>query len=255
MTEHTPDSLAQRTDALRAGADPGSDPLEQAAARLLNAPAPALSPDAYARIQARVMATRPTPPLLRPLPAGVALAGVVALLVVIGIISARPSDIPATPPAPSPVHTLTIPAATISPSPTATPSATPAPSYIVIEGEVQAINGNVVTVYGVDVTLPADHPLLSVLRVGDVVRVEGHIPDDSMTLTLTADDVQVVTDDDSLANSPDGGAVWRDDGSCANPPPDWAPAVGWRRRCQPGTAPPNADPPGRGNGDGDDDDD
>jgi hypothetical protein len=27
------------------------------------------------------------------------------------------------------------------------------------------------------------------------------------------------------------GQVWRDDGGCLNPPPDWAVARGWRRRC------------------------
>jgi hypothetical protein len=26
--------------------------------------------------------------------------------------------------------------------------------------------------------------------------------------------------------------VFRDDENCSNPPPDWAPAHGWRRRCE-----------------------
>jgi hypothetical protein len=25
--------------------------------------------------------------------------------------------------------------------------------------------------------------------------------------------------------------VWRDDNECGNPPPPWAPAHGWRRKC------------------------
>jgi hypothetical protein len=28
------------------------------------------------------------------------------------------------------------------------------------------------------------------------------------------------------------GQVWRDEGNCDNPPPSWAPAHGWRLRCE-----------------------
>ena len=30
------------------------------------------------------------------------------------------------------------------------------------------------------------------------------------------------------------GEAWRDRGNCSNPPPPWAPAHGWRRRCEGG---------------------
>jgi hypothetical protein len=49
----------------------------------------------------------------------------------------------------------------------------------------------------------------------------------------------------------DSGEVWRDDGSCNNPPPPWAPANGWRRRCESG----NGNGNGSGGGGDDDDDD
>ncbi|NWF70225.1 MAG: hypothetical protein HXY40_14155, partial [Chloroflexi bacterium] len=56
-------------------------------------------------------------------------------------------------------------------------------------------------------------------------------------------------DHDDQSGGGTTGEVWRDDGSCNNPPPDWAPAVGWRQRCQgQGTPPGHTDNPGRGMG-------
>lgn len=41
--------------------------------------------------------------------------------------------------------------------------------------------------------------------------------------------------EDTLADTPNANSVtasaWYDDGTCNNPPPEWAPASGWRRRC------------------------
>jgi hypothetical protein len=42
--------------------------------------------------------------------------------------------------------------------------------------------------------------------------------------------------------NPQSGEVWRDKGNCQNPPPDWAPANGWRRRCGENTGNDNHEP-------------
>ncbi|NWF70231.1 MAG: hypothetical protein HXY40_14185 [Chloroflexi bacterium] len=126
---------------------------------------------------------------------------------------------------------------------------------IVIEGPVQAININIITIYDIDIEVEADDPLLLVIQVGDIVRVEGTFSTDGdfdltgtvviMAITIVIVDVDVVIVDD--------GTVWRDDGSCANPPPPWAPANGWRRRCE-GAGGGGDDGMGMGMGDDDDDD-
>jgi hypothetical protein len=110
---------------------------------------------------------------------------------------------------------------------------------IIIEGPVQAININIITIYNINIQMRADDPLLTVIRIGDIIRVEGEIPDDDdggdiiiigspiiiIAITVIIVDVDVVIVD---------GAIWRDYGDCGNPPPPWAPANGWRRRCEGG---------------------
>jgi hypothetical protein len=105
------------------------------------------------------------------------------------------------------------------------------PVSLVLEGPVEAINGNVVTVYGVEVEFPPDAPILSVLQVGDRVRVEGG------TVSSTIVAVNTTVENADVAVNSQSGAVWRDTGDCRKPPPDWAPANGWRRRCQGATKP------------------
>jgi hypothetical protein len=113
-------------------------------------------------------------------------------------------------------------------------------------GPVEAINGNVITVYGLEVVMDADDPLLAVIVVGDVIRVEG----DFDGAAIDASDVVVVGADGAAVEvySNEAGEVWRDDGTCNNAPPDWAPANGWRRRCQGGDG--SVEPGSRGQGNG-----
>jgi hypothetical protein len=132
---------------------------------------------------------------------------------------------------------------------------------ITIEGEVISIDGNVIVVADRTVVLRPDDPLLAVLEVGDVVRVEGTEDEGGL---LTAMFILIVDTDVYVGDGPDD--IYRDDGNCGNPPPPWAPAHGWRRKCQltevtPGILPPglrdrkkdkdkNKDKDGRGNGNG-----
>lgn len=147
--------------------------------------------------------------------------------------------------------------------PEATPEATTEPGddddddfdgiIIIIEGPVRAIQANIIVIYQFNIVLQPDDPNLTVIRIGDVIRVEGALSrgddddDDSLqinvdgtiniviiSINITFINVQVFINTD--------GRTYRNDNNCNNPPPDWAPAIGWRRRCQTG-------------GDSDDDDD
>jgi hypothetical protein len=98
----------------------------------------------------------------------------------------------------------------------------------IIEGPVDAIDGNQITIYNFDITLNAEDPRLGIIQLGDIMRVEG-LASGAVVVVLAFDftNVEVFVLDD---------IVWRDTGDCSNPPPSWAMAEGWRIRCE-GTAP------------------
>lgn len=122
---------------------------------------------------------------------------------------------------------------------------------IVIEGPVQNINVNIITIYDIDIVINPEDPILTVIQIGDVIRVEGDMVDQGTTIVIIAVTV-IFVDIDVVVN--DDGNVWRDDGSCNNGPPDWAPANGWRRRCE-GGGNGNGNGRGKDKNKGDDDDD
>lgn len=134
------------------------------------------------------------------------------------------------------------PEATETPEPETTPEAGQTPIIIVIEGPVQEINVNIITIFDIDIELEIDDPVLTVIQVGDVIRVEGELFDRGTTIIIVAVTI-VFVEIDIVIND---GIIWRDPGDCSNPPPPWAPADGWRRRCEGG---------GSGGGGGNDDDD
>lgn len=137
---------------------------------------------------------------------------------------------------PTPIATIVgTPQATLTPVPTVevTPESTAqpgAPVIIVIEGPVQAINVNIITIYNINIQLTDNDPNLKIIQVGDVVRIEGTPQTNTGTGTIVIVAITVVVVNVEVDTST--GQVWRDDKSCANPPPPWAPANGWRRRCQ-----------------------
>lgn len=127
------------------------------------------------------------------------------------------------------------------------------PVTIVIEGPVQNININVITIYNINIEIDINDPILTVIQIGDIVRVEGSKrtgdDDDDNDNRIIIVAVTVVIINIDVYISDDHTIVWRDNNNCGNPPPPWAPAHGWRRRCE-----------GRGGniiiiGDDDDDDD
>ncbi len=158
-----------------------------------------------------------------------------------------PTATPSATPTAAPTNTATSAASstwTLTAMPTLTETPTAEGVTGVIEGPVDAINGNTITIYGMDITIEPDDPLLAVIQVGDAIRVEG---DFTAGGAIGAANVTVVeTEPDVFVN--DEGEQWRDDGTCDNPPPDWAPAHGWRQRCAGGDA--NVPPGSRGMGNG-----
>src|SRR5690606_37992414 len=76
--------------------------------------------------------------------------------------------------------------ATVTPEPSATPAPTELPSAtptetpvlvakLTIEGQVDAITEQQLTISGFEITLAEDHPLLEYVRVGDYLRLSGEI--------------------------------------------------------------------------------
>lgn len=159
------------------------------------------------------------------------------------------------------------PEATASVTPEATPEATANPGdddddiIIVIEGPVEAINVNIIIIYGIEIEISIDDPALTIIQIGDLVRIEGVLQggdddddDDGGTqIIIVAITIVIINVDINI----DTGEAWRDDGSCANGPPPWAPANGWRRRCEQGGGGNSGGGgnPGGGRGNDDDDDD
>ena len=125
------------------------------------------------------------------------------------------------------------------------PPPTALPVTMIVEGPVQVINSNIITIYDINITINAGDPLLAQIQVGDFVRVEGDVIND-VNSTVVGVNVFVAEPDVIVGNNND--IVWQDDGNCGNPPPPWAPAHGWRTRCEGAPRPGNS-----GNNDRDDD--
>ncbi len=229
--------------------------------RLRRAPQPTLPPESVAAIRLRLLDALDLPPAappgLPPLLLPIVVVIIIAAIIITLIIS-RPPETPSlaetiAPPSSTPVPSLTptqtataslTPTFTVTPSPTVAPTVTLG-AVVVIEGPVERIDEDIIVIYGIEVLLPGDNPWSGVIEVGDIVRVEGD-PDAGdviVVISITVVNVEVEV-------NPQTGEGWRDDGSCSNPPPDWAPANGWRRRCQGGENPGNSGNPGNGNGNG-----
>lgn len=127
-----------------------------------------------------------------------------------------------------------------TPEPEVTPEVTPSPDddgdlIIVIEGPVQQVNINVVVIYGFEIELDDDDPRLPTIQIGDILRIEGNWSGTVVVaVTMVFVNIEVYVFE---------GQVWRDSNRCGNPPPPWAPAHGWRSRCEGGN-----DGSGRGRG-------
>jgi len=251
--------------------------------RLANAPQPSLNPAAFEMIRARMLDAMDAPQLDssprlpgRPTPINIPLIAALAAVLIVGVgiillvanppnqpttitpLTAVPTAIPTFTPIPPTSTLLPEIVATVVPSPTViqivtddpaeptsevtviSPSTATLEPVIIVEGPVEAIEENIVTIYGIDIVLNPDDPLLAVIQVGDVLYIEAdYAEDETQIVAVTAEPVG-----DEVEVNPETGESWRDNGNCDNPPPPWAPANGWRRRCE--AAPADANPPGQG---------
>jgi hypothetical protein len=65
------------------------------------------------------------------------------------------------------------PEATEAPQPEATSTPIPPENVIIIEGPVENINVNIISIYNISITVAPDNPVLNLVRIGDIIRVEG----------------------------------------------------------------------------------
>lgn len=148
----------------------------------------------------------------------------------------------------SPTTTVTATAtATMTALPTAEQSM---PVVTVIEGPVSNIQGNMITIYDQDIQLALDDPRLSVMQLGDVLRVETS-QDSQSIVALDITFVNVIV----VVNA--SGQIWRGD-DCSNPPPEWVDVDtnSWFIQCNVGNSNNNSTNSSNDNdNDSDDDDD
>lgn len=276
-------------------------PSEQALIeRLRKAPQVELSSEALTAIHSRMIDAFENPPIPTPSPFSIPSSVLIAFLIVgalttIGLLFAlsRPAQVvtPTVPVTQTPAPVTLTPTATQTPTntpqatPTALPSASITPRHIptsvptattkarmIIEGPIDQITDNVVTIYGIPIQIEPANPLLPGLSIGDIIRVEGDLQTANGVTIIIAVVITMPPDknptpgintniDTDINTNPSTGEVWQDNGNCDNPPPDWAPANGWRARCQgqdnprPNNDKPDNDKPDNNNGHGNNDDD
>lgn len=78
-------------------------------------------------------------------------------------------------------------------TPEATPEPTPAPNIIVIEGPVINIVNNIITIYNFDVEVEPQHPLLTIIDIGDIIRVEGAFSSGNVIVATVVSNITSVT--------------------------------------------------------------
>lgn len=212
-------------------------PEEQDLIRLLREqPKPQINPDVRAAIREHMIAefrtitaAPPAPrPRLRLAPVLAAAAALVIVVIVITQITRPPVQVIETPTQVAVAPTDTVQPTNTPEAPTITPtvvlpSATPVPvtevvpttvvptdvptatqeTTIIVEGPVSAINGNTLTVYDLEVEVAPGHPILSLLEVGDFVRVEGAYQTGGVVVASIVgnlDDVTVVDGETATVN-------------------------------------------------------
>lgn len=162
-------------------------------------------------------------------------------------------------------------------APTEIPSSTPGAGTLYLEGPIDIITDRVIEIYGIEIRIDNDVPFDD-FGVGDIVRVEAQLDQTTSSALFVASSIELVLipqplfnenadtySADTLSGNESDSAV-SDDGNptgnndtdhpnldgrensinCENPPPDHAPAPGWRAQCEGAGLPQNTNP-GRGN--------
>ena len=93
-------------------------------------------------------------------------------------------------PTPTPTPATGTPEATATVSPTTTPNPD---LIIVIEGPVVNIINNIITIYDFDVEIEPQHPILTIVEIGDLVHVEGTIRGGGVVIASVISNITSVT--------------------------------------------------------------
>lgn len=92
---------------------------------------------------------------------------IVAIVIIIVSIGSPPGQDP------TPEETPPGPPAEVTPTATPDPEEEPGSIIIIIEGPIESININIVIIFGIEIQIEPDDPILNEIRVGDYVRIEG----------------------------------------------------------------------------------
>lgn len=111
----------------------------------------------------------------------------------------------------------------VTPDVEATAEVTPEPTddndddIIIIEGPVESIGINVITIFGIQIEVDPDDPILTQIEIGEIIRVEGIGDFDDGTLIIVSVNITVVNIVIITGGSTDGS------GTGGNPPPQQPP--------------------------------
>ena len=89
------------------------------------------------------------------------------------------------------------------------------PVIIVIEGPIQAININIITILGIDIEVDPNDPILLTIKIGDIIRVEGTPTSDGDTIIIVAINITIINI--IIVNPPDNGGDDDDDDDDGGP--------------------------------------
>jgi hypothetical protein len=84
------------------------------------------------------------------------------------------------------------------PTDTVPPTASPLPTTLVIEGVVEAVDANTITVFDMDIEIEPTNPILAEIQVGDHVRIVGEWMDSGDTTIIVGVSI-VITERDAGA--------------------------------------------------------
>lgn len=104
---------------------------------------------------------------------------------------------------------------------------------IVIEGPVESVEANIITIYSFEIELAHDDPRITYIQVGDVLHIKGHHKGHRRSHRGPIVIVAVFFDFVGVDVVVFQGQVWRDYGDCGITPPVWASdlAIHWNDRC------------------------
>src|SRR5262249_38962169 len=115
-----------------------------------------------------------------------------------------PTNTPTPGPSPTPTNTPTP-----GPASTQTPTSTsPTAVTIIVEGPVQAINVNIITIYNININVNPQDTVLTHVHIGDFVRVEGNTVAGTTVLVVQAINIFVVNVNTIVTNN--NVIVWTD---------------------------------------------